>query len=322
MSRIQYESHAGTEMRVRLARRGFTLVELIVSMAILGLLLALLLPAVQVARESARRMQCSSNLRQVSLALQQYASIWSEFPPRINHDHASLFVAILPHLEQQALADELLRKREQHQPDVPGAIAGVRVPAPSVLVCPSDQPPDVVTNYAGCMSTGVLWFGYDGLFGSDDWDWVDGVWFSARLAQVSDGLSNTIALAEVLSSNGTLHQKRVLFYTSRVIVPPDSIDDFAKHCGEMSIAAGNALAVRHSGAWNDGSFGGTLYNHIMTPNQNRCSNGRHLHWGAYTAGSNHSGGVNVAFADGRVAFVEDGIDVSVWRAYSSRAGGD
>src|SRR6186997_1376717 len=90
-------------IRTRSLRRAFTLVELLVVIAIIGVLVALLLPAVQSARESARRMQCSNNLRQVSIAVHSYHDAIQYLPPASTNSNlsgSSAFAAILPHIEQ------------------------------------------------------------------------------------------------------------------------------------------------------------------------------------------------------------------------------
>ena len=106
------------------ARHGFTLVELLVVITIIGILIALLLPAVQAAREAARRMQCGNNLKQIGLATQNFESTYGHFPPAFTSGvgHATWLVLILPYLEQQAAfdapwhRDTILRDSGSHPP--------------------------------------------------------------------------------------------------------------------------------------------------------------------------------------------------------------
>ena len=87
-------------------RRGFTLVELLVVIAIIGILVALLLPAIQAAREAARRTQCSNHLKQLALAAHNFHDTYKALPPIVNHTEGpTFFMHILPFIEQQALYD-------------------------------------------------------------------------------------------------------------------------------------------------------------------------------------------------------------------------
>ena len=149
----------------RIRRRGFTLVELLVVIAIIGVLVALLLPAVQAAREAARRSQCSNNLKQFGLAMHNYHDTYQVFPPRRggtagggntarfdgNYDRKSAFIFLLPYLEQAPMADQI---RAGNVTDSNGNVIWPDGPAGwynnanwipwrtqlKVIVCPSDKP--------------------------------------------------------------------------------------------------------------------------------------------------------------------------------------
>src|SRR3954466_10465266 len=146
-------------------RRGFTLIELLVVIAIIGVLIALLLPAVQAAREAGRRIQCTNNLKQMGIALHNYEGALGSFPsgeistlikpswvmPAGNCNAAppergpgwGLFALAAPYLEQQALANALNFSLSIPDP-ANGTVRATRV---SVYVCPSDSPPQTVTVY-------------------------------------------------------------------------------------------------------------------------------------------------------------------------------
>ncbi len=173
-------------MSVRYARRGFTLVELLVVIAIIGVLVGLLLPAVQSAREAARRMSCSNNFKQIGLALHNYHSAYNQLPrqmggsggtvaspsPLSNYHNLSWIVPILPFIEQQALWEQIANPNAE-QVDSVGAITTKSPPWPAMgpgpwqagyipwntqvpaLMCPSDPAVRFEnlfarTNYAAC----------------------------------------------------------------------------------------------------------------------------------------------------------------------------
>ncbi|MFO0886515.1 MAG: DUF1559 domain-containing protein, partial [Pirellulales bacterium] len=209
-------------------RKGFTLVELLVVIAIIGVLVALLLPAIQTAREAARRASCSNNLRQVGLALQNYHDTFKTFPPsgfygRPNSSggnpqlayHHTWVTAILPFLEQKPLYDAINFNLPAFNQTV--AINGVNTPLQSVEVptmrCPSDAGYKngeqaqthgfSVMNYAA--SEGYHWWpqagiGPGGRPGISTYGDYAGLFAPTRtngLRDVTDGTSNTIAVCEV-----------------------------------------------------------------------------------------------------------------------------
>ncbi|GIW94523.1 MAG: prepilin-type N-terminal cleavage/methylation domain-containing protein [Pirellulaceae bacterium] len=297
---------------------GWTLIELAVVIAIVGLLAGLLVPAIQAARESARRTQCASNLRQIGIALQSYVGLHGMFPPQVGSGWASIFVALLLHLELDSVQAELLAKAPMSHLVGP-AIGDVDVACPALLRCPSDGTVERASNYAGCVGGGYPWYGENGVFGTSVH--LPNTRFSRSLADVRDGLSQTIAISETLPGDGTWREKRVIFRTPRVILPPSSVDEFAEHCMQMSIAGGYSV-FRAPARWNEAGAPTTLYNHVLTPNKQRCFQGT-MGWpGAHTAVSDHPGGVHSLFVDGHIQFVSDSVERAVWRAWASYAGRD
>jgi prepilin-type N-terminal cleavage/methylation domain-containing protein/prepilin-type processing-associated H-X9-DG protein len=331
------------QARAARAPRAFTLIELLVVIAIIAILVALLLPAVQSAREAARRIQCASNLKQVGLGLHNYHASWNSFPVGFLYAYKgvlpnssplqyrwSAFAQMGPQLEQTNLFNALnFNFPVAHMPTGgpspfwPYFPANTTVMAIHVnlFLCPSDGAPAPTvgsgpTNYAFCSGDGSLGGDATGAPGT----FILGP--AQSVASVTDGTSQTAAVAEqLLGIAGPYSQttptpvpaplKRAM---ARVTAGP--LTDSA-----CALAGAGWLLNRGAGWW-DGNYQNALYNHYLTPNSRRpdCIVYHNPGWKA--ARSAHPGGVNLLYCDGHVAFVKDSVAPDVWRALSTRAGGE
>ena len=329
-------------------RSGFSLVELLVVIAIIATLLGLLLPAVQGAREAARRTQCMSNIRQLALANLVYESTYRTFPPSLVWRGAgdsgdavwSAQARMMPFLEELAIGAQIQRQLtvpySQARLTSGELIAGVRI---SSLFCPSEPnrqvrmkngaPEHAPLNYAVNLGTWLV-FSPQGMTGGD------GAFFpNSRLkaGQFSDGLSKTIALAEVKTYMPYFRnaaQAAPLMPTS-----PDAV------CG-LGGDFKNDLPALGSGhtEWVDGRAHQTGFTSTFPPQAKvacvRASGTYDIDWNnqqeaksltaptaaAVTARSHHADSVNYALMDGSVQTAASSIDAGVWRALSTRAGGE
>ena len=201
-------------------RPGFTLVELLVVIAIIGVLVALLLPAVQAAREAARRSSCSNNLKQLGLALQNYHDTYGKFPmagfltrptvpPTVNQSrayHHTWITAILPYMEQKPLYDSTnMNLIAWGQPIVGTQLKALQCPSDAGFDKPSDTHGIAWTNYAG--SEGYHWWETANLDPAWGGNWTQlpvsgdysGLFTVTRvfdMSSIKDGTSNTVVVAE------------------------------------------------------------------------------------------------------------------------------
>ena len=336
-------------------RSAFTLIELLVVIAIIGILVALLLPAVQFARESARRMACSNNLKQLGIGLQLYHDTLKTFPfgkgasypGAAGYARWSTHALILPYIEQQPLWDSLNFSYPPATPGMAGAVAfmpayanasGINVVASKtripLFLCASDgisTPADWPgqNNYAGNQGGTFLCDRGDAPGGASDImpsETNRGMLYflsAVTMAQVSDGTSNTVIVAEKLRGRGTPHPKYDMF----VMPNQQSILDTYNTCNALNPLTATPLTSKWGFSWVMGENCCTLYNHVAPPNFNTCAGlpfpGSMTNMAMQVPpSSHHRGGVNVTLVDGSVRFINETIYLDVWRAIGTRDGSE
>jgi len=299
--------------------RGFTLVELLVVIAIIGILVAMLLPAVQAAREAARRISCANNLRQIGLALSNYESALGSYPPAVLYSTAgfgwstdprySYLVHLLPYLEEQALYDQIDAVGGSTTINYELAIFDpIRKTKLSVLYCASSPiqvanashsgDPEHTSHYLGVMgpkginpATGVAYpnegfnshhggFATGGMFLRND---------AVRLKKVKDGTSHTLIVGELSWEAG----EHGIYHTW-----PAGISDGLIH---IQMVKNISFPINsYSFSWDAGAL---LANDV-------------------SFGSVHPGGTHFARADGSVHFTSENIPLEILKSLASRNGGD
>ena len=332
-------------------RRGLTLVEALVVVSILGVLIGLILPAVQAAREAGRKVQCVNNLRQIGIALAAHHASEGRYPAGIRPTGTSRSgepfawgglspqCMLLPYLDQSPLFNSLnIPQFPQPLSPRPSSTAhGVEnatsaATVVSTFLCPSDwdqlRPGN---NYRGCVGIGPG-------FGSGNGLPSEGVFAGLvqwSLRDVADGASQTIAFAERLRGSGSpkgFDRRRDLWFTGEgpLLGYPDDPGVMATSCRTLTASSPPSRATTLGKSWIAGRFDDTTYNHVFGPNDSAadCSAAPGIHRGgaisnaAASSRSAHPRGVNILLLDGSVRFVKDGIAIATWRALATRHGSE
>ena len=317
--------------RRKKAAYGFTLIELLVVIAIIGILVSLLLPAVQAARERARCLECANNLKQFGVAAQNYHVVFQSFPQgRISAGHKwGAKARLLPYLEQDAITNQLdYDKQPSHRSN--SFIHKMRLPT---FRCPSDWTNYSVnsewyygsTNYRACAGS------LPASFNNGRKDENNGVFvnrIAIKLEHVRDGASYTALFSERV--RGDWNNNRISPLSDLYKIPnrAKSLNQVYNACMKVNPQKmkgpkkQTSLTGRY---WPHGNYTTERYMHVMRPNELGCSHGtgklayRVNHkGGAVTATSYHPSGVNLTMVDGSTRFVVNAVDLATWRALATR----
>ena len=310
------------------SRNAFTLVELLVVIAIIGILVALLLPAVQSAREAARRTSCLNHLKQLSLSMLNYEQSYGRLPQggqgidpengvwgydTVNKPCTSFFNYLFPYLELsntddiynysipvQSQSDEVQEMLRRYYP---------------IFHCPSDEPQQIL------QGSNLQFSGFKGNYGIN---WGQNTFmiqgkkspffleYGARLSQITDGTSNTIAFMEM-----------------RQVPSLDSSESLVDRRGRLWNCESGCHQITTKFGPNDDSPDNSRchdrpeYPCIESNNTNSKTPYTSSRYEQYIVSrSEHPGGVQVAMCDGSATFIEEGVEINLWRNMSSMAGGE
>jgi prepilin-type N-terminal cleavage/methylation domain-containing protein/prepilin-type processing-associated H-X9-DG protein len=323
------------------ARCGFSLIEVLVCVGIIGLLVSLTLPAVQAAREAARRAQCTNNLKQLTAATASFTTAWGGVPGVSGPRHPgsvpgrhyagpfSAHVRLLPYLELSHLHDSINFDFPcAYADDLPLYHATAAAQTVAVFLCPSDPQPGARTFGPNSYRSNI------GVNSVQERDGVQyptfegGFVFSSRvvpIATYTDGLSSTLAFSEKPTGSGTGGD-----YTPfRDWVPKMGVsigdgnydaDAWMRACSRLSGSVDGRLDAGLTWMISDITY--THFNAATAPNSRIPDCGYYGSIGAFAARSYHPGGVNASMFDGSVRWFKSSIDLKIWRSLATRAGGE
>jgi len=300
------------------SRRAFTLVELLVVIAIIGVLVALLLPAVQAAREAARRSSCTNKIKQVNLALHNFHDTHNALPPGSEgnaawgRDSWSYYCFILPYMEQTTIYDQLDFKQKINGGPTRGGDA--RKSLLPTMLCPSDASKVQelgIADWQNSLHNYVVCYGSSNYNSGTQWNVVDGyAGFAgmfvpekrARFADVTDGLSNTAMTGEIITPD----QENIWTALGRT---------------QVAMGAGYTTYLTPNANANDRT---NRCQNVLAPNLGKkCTEHADWDWGANVVAlrSFHPAGCVMGLGDASVRFVQNSVDATVWRNVGGRNDG-
>ena len=306
--------------------KGFTLVELLVVIAIIGVLIALLLPAVQAAREAARRMQCSNKQKQILLALHNYHDNNLTLPSlygwgavgQTGAGRMGIRIMILPFLEEMPLYQACMATTAAPYERVDGGVETPFAGTVSAYICPSDSSGYVDPSTNG-FPTGASNYGFmlgDRPYRSNNFN-VRGCFEPARgyyldFAAITDGLSNTMGISEAVRPD-TTHSWGIVAVLNLFMSPSDAMSQFNQ--ATMAYTSSVTIITNEAPVGYRWSEGATMYsglNAAMPPNHGSFRNATGGITGTtyclVTPSSRHPGGVIIGLMDGGVRYVNEKID--------------
>lgn len=321
-----------------MTRQGYTIIELLVTIAVVGVLVALIVPAVHYARESARRTECGSRLSQFGKAIHGFEATTRQLPDNTLGARSPLSkvgvpnVQLLPWLELPAVYDQLSESERLAGPIQSTWDGAPRIP---VFRCPSDAGYGK-SNFTYCVGSAISPGATEGeIDGEGAFSVLDK---EPKLSDVTDGSSNTAAMSERLTGGwdaNSFQSRRDLAYSGIELllspseIPPELLRSVCRELrpqGKFNPFTGRS--------WTHGSYLGVWYNHVLPPNPDcpPCATHGPMDLnaapfygpisGIFSASSEHGGIVNVLLLDGSVRAVSDHVDPEVWRAAGTRAGGE
>lgn len=339
-------------------RKGFTLIELLVVIAIIAVLIGLLLPAIQKVRESAARLKCSNQLKQIGLAMHNYHDAYQTFPPGKGPDYIgkvagapvyprwSPHALMLPFIEQGNLYNTIDFNFPPETPGMEGPVVNFmpawqnpnRVNAQACravvtgFICPSDPAPQPAdwpgqNNYYANLGATFMCDVSEVLPSTvAPTEKATGVFYyrsKVRIGDITDGTSNTVLFSEKLRGAGTPNAKTDLLMMQNT----STMDDTLTRCSGMNPATATPLTSKQGYSWVMGEMCCTSYNHVATPNSLSCAGlgfpGNMANMAMQVPPSSaHTGGVNAVMGDGSLHFINNSIDLAAWRSLGTRNGGE